>query len=72
MPESPFPVAELLTALAILAGWMLLTAGIAALLPVWRGPVWMLSAGLLLLSGVGWRFLWLLVRDGLYTRSRGK
>jgi hypothetical protein len=52
---------------AVLAGWALLTTFAAA----FAGPrVWLLSGGLLLLSGCGWKFLYRIARDGLYVLSR--
>lgn len=59
--------AEITVAAALLAGWALVTHGVAQLLP--RGQVWSLSTGLLLLSLVGWRFLWTVASAGLYTLS---
>lgn len=56
--------AELLQASAMLTGWALVTAGAAAV----SSPVaWVFSAGLLLLSLCGWKFLYTLFRTGLYT-----
>jgi hypothetical protein len=54
---------ELLVTLALVAGWLLLTWGIAALL-VWQ--VWPISVGLFLLGCCGWRFLARLFGRGLY------
>jgi hypothetical protein len=59
--------AELLTAAALLAGWALITLGLAQLT---TSKVWPLSAGILLLSLCGWRFLGVLFRDGLYRLTR--
>lgn len=59
--------AEIAVGVALLAGWALVTHGVAELLP--RGQVWSLSTGFLLLSLVGWRFLWTVVSAGLYTLS---
>lgn len=58
---------EALQAAALLSGWVLLTWGIASL-TVWQA--WPISAGLLLLSVVGWGFLKTLFANGLYTLSR--
>jgi hypothetical protein len=56
--------AELLVAACFLAGWALVTVGIAA----YTSPrVWPLSLGLLLLSLCGWKWLWSFVGVGLYT-----
>lgn len=55
--------AEILTASALLAGWALLTHGIALLT---TPKVWPLSAGLLLLSLCGYRLLWAIASHGLY------
>lgn len=59
--------AELLTSASFVAGWALLTWGIAELL-VWQ--VWPLSAGLFFLSLGGWKLLWTLATEGLYALSR--
>lgn len=56
--------AEIAAGSALIAGWLCITAGLAALLP--RGQVWLFSAGLLLLSLFGWKFLWLVASKGLY------
>jgi len=56
-----------LHALAIVAGWALLTAGIAALLVP---EVWLISAGVLLLSLAGWGHLRVLFGAGLYALWR--
>lgn len=61
--------AELLTSAALLAGWALLTWGVALLT---SPKVWPLSAGLLLLSLCGWRFLGAIAWAGLYTLTRGR
>jgi hypothetical protein len=55
--------AELGTAACLILGWLFLTAGVAHL----TAPVaWLFSAGLLLLSAVGWRLLATLAWVGLY------
>lgn len=59
--------AELLTAAALLAGWLLITWW-AAMLTSWRA--WPLSLGLLLVSCAGWRLLFFTARDGLYALTR--
>jgi hypothetical protein len=59
--------AELLTGVALLVGWLLITAAIAQVV---RGPVWKLSFGVLLLSAVGLKFLGRLMWVGLYTSTR--
>lgn len=64
-----WPWAELAAALALLAGWTLLTWGVAAL-TVWQ--VWPISAGLFLVSLFGWRFFYTMARDGLYALTREK
>jgi len=61
--------AELLVSIALLAGWALLTWGVAELTTRYA---WHISAGLLLLSLCGWRFLKTLVMRGLYVLSQGK
>jgi hypothetical protein len=59
--------AEILTTFAMLGGWALVTLGVA-LLTTWK--VWPISGGLLLLSCGGWRLLWAIASDGLYTLTR--
>ena len=63
--------AEACVTLAIVAGWMLVTYGVAAVLwaPL-RPAVWPVSAGLFLLSLAGWRFLGRLAGYGLYALTR--
>lgn len=59
--------AEILTGSAMLAGWALVTLGVAT----FAGPVtWAFSGGLLLLSLSGWKLLWQLVAHGLYALTR--
>lgn len=58
---------EILTAVAALVGWLLVTWGLAELLIVW---VWPISLGALLLGLAGWRFVWQLLVDGLYVLSK--
>jgi hypothetical protein len=62
---------ETLVSIAALAGWILVTAGIASLLPA-RGAhaLWLSSIGLLLVSLCGWKFLRRIVTDGLYILTR--
>jgi hypothetical protein len=62
----PWP--EISAALALLAGWSLITWSIASFSRTWQ--VWPLSAGLLLLSLFGWRFFYTMARDGLYALTR--
>jgi len=64
--------AELLLSLAILIGWTLLTLGIAALAGDRARVVYLLSAGLFLLSLAGWRLLGELAWKGLYVLTRKK
>lgn len=52
---------------AIVAGWALLTWGIARLLVP---EVWLISAGLFCLSIAGWEHLRVLATVGLYTLGR--
>lgn len=59
--------AELLLSFALLAGWMLVTFGIAELT---TARVWPISTGLLLLSLCGWKMLIGLAVDGLYALTR--
>lgn len=61
--------AELLLTVAFLSGWLLLTQALVAMVPA-HIPVWRLSAGLLLLSLCGWKFLGLYFWIGLYTATR--
>lgn len=62
------PWAEVCVAASLVAGWMLVTWAIASFSRTWQ--VWPLSAGLFLLSLFGWRYLWVMSRDGLYTLTR--
>lgn len=59
---------ELLTAAAFVGGWLLVTVGVAALLP--PRVVWPVSLGLLLLSAGGWGLLVSVARHGLYVLTR--
>jgi hypothetical protein len=60
---------ELLTATTLLGGWALITAAIAAL----TSPLaWLFSGGLLLISLGGWKLLWALASNGLYTLIKAK
>jgi hypothetical protein len=59
--------AELATAAAFLAGWVLITWAIA----LYTSPrIWLVSGGLLLISLGGWEFLLTILRKGLYTLTR--
>jgi hypothetical protein len=59
--------AECLVAFAFIAGWLLLSAGIAAL----TSPVaWLFSLGLLGISLGGWKVFWRLITAGLYALTR--
>jgi hypothetical protein len=59
--------AELLTAAAFLAGWVLITWAIA----LYTSPrIWLVSGGLLLISLGGWEFLLTIMRKGLYSLTR--
>lgn len=58
---------ETLFVAALLAGWVLLTWGLAAL-TTWK--VWPLSGGVFFLSCCGWKVLATLARDGLYALSK--
>ena len=64
--QLPWP--ELGAATALVAGWTLLSWAIASLTRTWQ--VWPISAGLFLLSLFGWRYLFVMARDGLYTLTR--
>lgn len=59
--------AEIIVVVALLAGWALLTHGLAVVMwaPLRRG-VWPVSSGLALLSLFGWRMLGGLAWGGLY------
>ncbi len=59
--------AEILDGLGIIAGWALLTWGLASLL-VWE--VWLLSGGVFVLSIVGWKHLRTIFTEGLYPLMR--
>lgn len=60
--------AELLTALAFVVGWLLLTDAIAR---VTSTPlVWRVSIGLLAMSLGGWKMLIQMIWHGLYVLSR--
>lgn len=63
------PWAELAAASALVVGWLLVTWAVASLLGVWQ--VYPLSAGLFALSMFGWRYLYVMAREGLYTLTRG-
>lgn len=59
--------AELLAAAALVAGWSLITAGVAAL----TSPLaWLFSAGTFLISLFGWELLYTVGRRGLYALTR--
>ena len=60
--------AEVLTALCFVAGWLLVTLGLAHLAR--PDVVWPLSLGLLGFSLGGWKLLYTLVSDGLYALTR--
>lgn len=60
---------EALQAVSILAGWALMTFGIASL-STWQ--VWPISIGLLLFSLVGWGHLRFIFGKGIYTLSRNR
>jgi hypothetical protein len=62
---------EIAVATAALTGWLLTTAGAAALLSS-RGAraLWLVSGGLLLISLCGWKFLRAIVVNGLYALTR--
>lgn len=62
------PWAELAAATALIAGWTLLTWAIASFTRTWQ--VWPASGGLFLLSLFGWRYWWVMARDGLYALTR--
>lgn len=61
-PAPPPPWGEIATYAAALAGWLLITAGIAALT---TRVVWLLSSGLLLLALFGLRQLGVIVWFGV-------
>ncbi len=72
MPAPNLPLikrarAELLTGATLVVGWLLVTAGVAAL----TSPrAWLFSLGLLCISLGGWRMLWQIASAGLYTLTR--
>lgn len=60
-------LAEILTAMTFVVGWLLITAGIAHL----TSPIaWYFSLGLLALSLGGWKLLAQFVWNGLYALTR--
>ncbi len=61
----PWP--EVFAGLLLVAGWGSFTWGIALLLSV---NVWPVSIGLFFLSLFGWKFLYIIARDGLYRLTR--
>lgn len=61
---------ELAVTVGAILGWALLTGGLAAVLPTHAKALWLASAGMLLLSLCGWKFLWTIVTTGLYTLTR--
>lgn len=68
--ETSFGLAEAGTGAALVAGWALVTLGVARYLD--PAVVWPVSIGLLLLSLCGWGFLLELFTEGLYVLSRGR
>lgn len=64
---------EILISFSAVAGWALLTASVANVLPdAGARSVWFASTGLFLLSLCGWKFLRKIVTDGLYALTRPK
>jgi len=59
-------LAESLTALAFVGGWVLITDGLVHLRWFAPGVVWRLSIGLLAISLGGWQFLGQIAMRGLY------
>src|SRR5262245_49811844 len=59
--------AEILTAFTFVAGWLLITAGIAQLT---SPTAWYFSLGLLALSLGGWKLLAQFMWNGLYALTR--
>jgi hypothetical protein len=57
----------LLTAAAILVGWLLVTWALAGW---WSWRVWPLSLGLLCLSAAGWKLILHVAREGLYLLAK--
>lgn len=57
------PWAEIATGAAFVAGWLLVTWGVASL-TAWEA--WPISIGLLLISSGGWKLLRRFATDGLY------
>jgi hypothetical protein len=63
--------AEILTALAWLLGWALLTAAAGAVVQgAWVAAIWRGSAGVLLLALPGLKLLWVVLTEGLYSLTR--
>lgn len=61
---------EIAVTAAALVGWALVTAGIATIIPHYARAIWFASAGLLLLSLCGWKFLGTIITTGLYVLTR--
>jgi len=62
--------AEMVLSFAILIGWTLLTLGIATIAGARARVVYLISAGVFLLSLAGWKLLYRLAADGLYVLTR--
>ncbi len=62
----PWP--EIGAAFSLLAGWALISWALASFFRTWQ--VWPLSGGLLLITVFGWRYLYVMGRDGLYALTR--
>lgn len=64
--------AEPLIALTLLTGWGLVIWGLGLLCARWLPPagIWAIGAGLFLLGCVGFRFIGILGRHGLYALSK--
>lgn len=62
--------AEILTSSATVVGWVAITSAVAELVP--PAIVWRVSAGIFLLSLVGWKLLFTIATRGLYNLTRSK
>lgn len=62
---------DLAVPIAFLGGWLLVTAGVAEM-SIYPRRIWLLSIGVLLLAFVGFKFIYILARDGVYAHTREK
>ncbi len=62
------PMREILLVCTWTVGWALLTYGVATAVHRWW--VWPISTGLALLGVGGYKLLWIVLREGLYTLTQ--